>query len=131
MSHSRLYLVSLVYGIAYKSTEFGEAAQLSYETLGENMSRSTVTWFSNTFKPTENELFLVAVKQSLSGDVMVFSELYRYAPQLDRFVAASIYGNLPESVSVLKRDQITYWAYVPQYVDVMREGKQSQIPEEK
>lgn len=85
------------------------------------MSYSSVGWNSTLFKPTQkNYLYLLVVQEF--DYFRTLRTLYTYNFEMDRFE----YGS-----EFIKRKDAAYWAYVPLILDLNREGKQSQIPEEK
>lgn len=85
------------------------------------MTYSTVGWNSGLIKPTQrNYLYLLAVQER--DYVRTLRTLYTYDENADQFK----YGS-----EAIQRKNVAYWAYVPFMLDLKREGKQSQVPEEK
>lgn len=84
------------------------------------MTHSTLTWFSRYYAPMETgDQFLLSTSKGV-----VFINLYMYSKDEDVFVQCA------DNERKIARGDVGYWAYVPFVVDVMQEGKQSQVPNE-
>lgn len=85
------------------------------------MTHSTLTWFSGSIEPKEDEQFLVSF-MGLKENFVVYNKLCRYDKANKIFT---------DGIRDIALKQVYYWAYVPMELDFRREGKQSQVPEEK
>lgn len=88
------------------------------------MTHSTLTWFSSSIKPKFKEDYIILALSYGNQLIKPFPDLFVYVEPDDAFVSI-------ESKHTFLRESVRYWAYVPLEIGFRREGKQSQIPEEK